>query len=55
MNAVAIFVAVFAGLAAAMFLLLFPSEEAGRAEQDRADARRIADAEMKARLLRLDI
>ena len=52
---VAIFAAIFVALFAAIFLPLILSGERWRAEQDRARARRIADARMNARLLRLDI
>ena len=57
MNVIAIFVAIFAGIAAAIFLTLMPilSGERWRAEQDRARSRRLADARMNARLLRFDI
>lgn len=47
-------VAIFVGVLIAIFLPMM-SEELWRAEQDRARARRIADAKMNARLLRLDI
>ena len=50
----AIFVAIFTGVFAAILLSLF-SALYSRAEQDRARARRIADAKMNARLLRLNI
>jgi uncharacterized protein YpmB len=52
---VAILVAIFAGLFVAIFLALIQSGEQWRAAQDRARARRIADAKMNARLLRLNI
>jgi hypothetical protein len=48
------FVAIFVALFVAIFLPLILSGE-WRAAQDRARARRIADARMNARLLRLDI
>jgi hypothetical protein len=51
---VAIFVAMFIALFVAIFLPLL-SGERWRAAQDRARARRIADARMNARLLRLNI
>jgi len=53
----AIFAAIFAAILAAIFLplMLILSGERWRAAQDRARARRIADARMKARLLRLNI
>jgi hypothetical protein len=49
------FVAIFVALFVAIFLPLILSGERWRAEQDRARARRIADAKMNARLLRLNI
>ncbi len=49
----AIFAAILVALFAAIFLPLILSGE--RAAQERAHARRIADAKMNARLLRLDI
>jgi len=49
------FVAIFAALFVAIFLPLILSGEQWRAAQDRARARRIADARMNARLLRLNI
>jgi hypothetical protein len=51
---VAVFVAILVALFAALFLpMVFGSR--WREEQERARARRIADAKMNARLLRLDI
>jgi hypothetical protein len=50
-----IFVAIFVALFVAIFLPLILSGERWRAAQDRARARRIADARMNARLLRLNI
>jgi hypothetical protein len=59
MEATAIFVAISAGIFAsiflAIFLPLFLSGERWRAAQDKARARRMADAKMNARLLRLNI
>jgi hypothetical protein len=52
---VAVSVAIFVALFVAIFLPLFLSGERWRAAQDRARARRIADARMNARLLRLNI
>ena len=49
------FVAIFAALFVAIFLPLILSGERWRAAQDRARARRLADARMNARLLRLNI
>ena len=51
MGAIAIFIAILV----AMFLPLLLSGERWRAAQDRARARRLADARMNARLLRLNI
>ena len=51
MEATAISVAVFA----AIFFPLFLSGKQWREAQDKARARRIADAKMNARLLRLNI
>ena len=55
MHRIAIFIATFAGLFVAIFFLLILSGKECRAAQDRARARRIADAKMNARLLKLDI
>jgi hypothetical protein len=55
MEATAIFVAIFLPLVLAIFLPLILSGKRWRAAQDRARARRIADARMNARLLRLNI
>jgi hypothetical protein len=52
---VAIFVAVFVAMFVAIFLPIILSGKQWRAEQDRERARRIADAKMNARLLRLNI
>jgi hypothetical protein len=52
---VAIFAAIFVALFVAVFLPLFLSSERARAAQESARARRIAEAKMNARLLRLDI
>jgi hypothetical protein len=49
------FVAIFIALFVAIFLPLILSGEQWRAAQERARARRIADARMNARLLRLNI
>ena len=49
------FVAIFVALFVAIFLPLILSGERWTAEQERARARRIADAKMNARLLRLNI
>jgi hypothetical protein len=50
-----IFVAIFTGLFVAIFLALFISREGWGAAEDKARARRLADAKMNARLLRLNI
>ncbi len=52
---VALFVAIFFGLFVAIFLSLILSGERWRAAEDRARARRIIDARINARLLRLNI
>jgi hypothetical protein len=52
---VALFVAIFAGLFVAIFLSLILSGERWKAAQERARARRLAEAKMNARLLRLNI
>jgi uncharacterized membrane protein len=49
------FVAIFFGLFVAIFFLLIMSGKRWRAEQDRAQARRMAEHRMNARLLRLNI
>jgi hypothetical protein len=55
MRAIAIFVAIFAGLVAAiLFSLILPGIES-RARQDKWRARSLADAKMNARLLRLNL
>ena len=51
----AIFVVIFAGVFLPLVLMLIPLGEGWRAAQDRARARRIADAKMNARLVRLNI
>jgi hypothetical protein len=52
---VAIFASIFASIFVAIFLPLFLSGERSRAAQESARARRIAEARMNARLLRLNI
>jgi len=54
MEATAIFVAIFVAILAS-FLPLIMSGKRWRAAEDRARARRLADARMNARLLRLNI
>ena len=48
-------VAIFIGLFIAIFLPFIMSGKQWKTEQDRVRARRIADARMNARLLRLNI
>ena len=59
MEATAIFVAIAESVLVAIFLAIFLplilSGERGRAAQDKARARRLAEAKMNARLLRLNI
>jgi hypothetical protein len=55
MEATAIFVAIFAGLFLAILLPLILSGEQWKAAQDKARQRRLADARMNARLLRLNL
>jgi hypothetical protein len=52
---VAVLVAIFVALFVAIFLPLILSGKEWRAAEDRARARRLADAKMNARLLRLNI
>lgn len=51
----AIFIAIFVPIFVALFVPLFLSGERGRAAQEKTRARRIADARMNARLLRLNL
>jgi hypothetical protein len=55
MNASGVLSAVFVANFVAIFLPLLLSGEQWKAEQERARTRRIAEARMNARLLRLDI
>jgi hypothetical protein len=55
MNTTAVFVAIFVAVLVAIFLPLIAFSTESRAAQDRARARRLADARMNARLLRLNI
>ena len=59
MAAVGVFIAIFVALFAALFVaILLPfmmSGERWRAAEEKARARRIADARMNARLLRLNL
>jgi hypothetical protein len=52
---VAIFMAMFISLFTAIFLSLFFSGERSKAAQEKARARRLADAKMNARLLRFNL
>jgi hypothetical protein len=52
MQATAVFVAIFAGIFVAIFLTFIPL---WRAAEETARARRLADARMNARLLKLNI
>jgi hypothetical protein len=52
---VSIFVPIFVSLYVAIFLPLMLSGDRWRAEKERARARRLADAKMNARLLRLNL
>ena len=51
----AVFVAIFVSLFLALALMFVLSGESGKAAQDRARERRMAEHRMNARLLRLDI
>ena len=55
MQVTAIFIAIFAGLFIAIFFSLILSGKEWTAAQARSRARRIADARMNARLLRLNV
>jgi hypothetical protein len=55
MEVTAIFVSVLVAIFAAIFLPLFLSGERWKAAQERARARRMVDAKMNARLLRLNL
>jgi len=55
MEDATIFIAIFVAVFVPVILMLVLSGERWRAAQDRARARRIADAKMNARLLRLNI
>jgi threonine/homoserine/homoserine lactone efflux protein len=55
MAAISIFIAIFVALFVAVLLPLMLSGERWRAAQEKARARRIADARMNARLLRLNL
>jgi hypothetical protein len=54
-GAIAIFAAMFTGLFTAILLPLVLSGERSRAAQEKARERRIAEAQMNARLLRLNL
>ena len=55
MAAVGIFIAVFVALFVAIFLALMTLGERWRAAEEKARGRRIAEARMNARLLRLNL
>jgi hypothetical protein len=55
MQAIAIFIALFAGILLAICLPLILSGKRWRAAEERAHERRLADAKMNARLLRLNL
>ena len=50
-----VFAAVFTGAFVAIFLAIFSLGDRGKAAHERAHARRIAEARMNARLLRLNL
>jgi hypothetical protein len=52
---VGVLIAIFAGLLVAIFLIFLTMSGRWKAAEDRARARRIADARMNARLLRLNL
>lgn len=52
---VALFVAIFFSIFVALFLPIVMAGKQWRAEQEKARARRLAEARMNARLLRLNI
>ena len=51
----AVFAAIFAGMFVAIFLPLIVTGKQWKAAQEKARARRLADAKMNARLLRLNL
>jgi hypothetical protein len=55
MQTAAVFVSIFVAISVPIILTLILSGERWNAAQDKARARRIADAKMNARLLRLNI
>jgi len=55
MEATAIFISIFVAIFIAIFIPLILSGPRWKAERDRAHARRIAEARMNARLLRLNL
>jgi hypothetical protein len=55
METAAILTSILVAIFVAMFLPLFLSGERWRAAEDKAHARRLADARMNARLLRLNL
>jgi hypothetical protein len=54
-GSIAIFAAMFTGLVTAILLPIVVSVERSRAAQEKARERRIAEAKMNARLLRLNL
>jgi len=54
-RSIGVFVSISVALLVAFFLPLFLSGEQQKAAQDKARARRLADARMNARLLRLNL
>jgi hypothetical protein len=55
MHEFAIFISIFTGIFVAIFLAFLPLLPQWTAAEDRARARRLADAKMNARLLRLNL
>lgn len=55
MQAIGVFIAMFVSILVAVFLPPILSLKQWRAAQDRERARRLADAKMNARLLRLNL
>lgn len=51
----AAFIAIFAGILVSILLPLFLSGEQWKASEEKAQARRLADAKMNARLLRMNL
>ena len=55
MASIAIFIAVFMGIFVAVFIPLIVSGKRAKAAQEKARERRLAEAKMNARLLRLNL